>query len=234
GRPGVRRARRPLPPRAGSRAAPRRRPLERRAHRALHGFRRTLRRPLQPPRARQPLGRDAGPAALALPPHWLDQDEQGAVRAPPRPVPRARPRLAPLDDLLAARRLDGLPANDRRDARDVRQNRHLPPRRPPLTGPRPDAAALGRPRHRRLPPADGDAGARDPRRRPRRARRRRPLRLPRRPGDLRRRRPPLPPRRRLTPMPLLYVLAVLVALVAGWRAWRRLRYFLHVFQLEGY
>ena len=35
-------------------------------------------------------------------------------------------------------------------------------------------------------------------------------------------------------MLLLYVLAVLVALVAGWRAWRRLRYFLHVFQLEGY
>lgn len=35
-------------------------------------------------------------------------------------------------------------------------------------------------------------------------------------------------------MLLLYVLAILVALVAGWRAWRRLRYFLHVFQLEGY
>jgi UDP-N-acetylmuramoyl-tripeptide--D-alanyl-D-alanine ligase len=35
-------------------------------------------------------------------------------------------------------------------------------------------------------------------------------------------------------MVLLFVLAVLVALVAGWRAWRRLRYFLHVFQLEGY
>src|SRR5690606_38339199 len=35
-------------------------------------------------------------------------------------------------------------------------------------------------------------------------------------------------------MLLLYVLAVLVALVAGWRTWRRLRYFLHVFQLEGY
>src|SRR5690606_41877660 len=35
-------------------------------------------------------------------------------------------------------------------------------------------------------------------------------------------------------MLLLYVLAVLVTLVAGWRAWRRLRYFLHVFQLEGY
>lgn len=30
------------------------------------------------------------------------------------------------------------------------------------------------------------------------------------------------------------LLALLVAAVAGWRAWRRLRYFLHVFQLEGY
>lgn len=38
----------------------------------------------------------------------------------------------------------------------------------------------------------------------------------------------------LSIMTLLYVLALLAAVVAGWRAWRRLRYFLHVFQLEGY
>jgi UDP-N-acetylmuramoyl-tripeptide--D-alanyl-D-alanine ligase len=35
-------------------------------------------------------------------------------------------------------------------------------------------------------------------------------------------------------VPLLYVLGALASLVAAWRAWRRLRYFLHVFQLEGY
>lgn len=35
-------------------------------------------------------------------------------------------------------------------------------------------------------------------------------------------------------MILLYVLAVVATLFAAWRNWRRLRYFLHVFQLEGY
>ncbi len=35
-------------------------------------------------------------------------------------------------------------------------------------------------------------------------------------------------------MTLLYVLVVPATLFAGWRNWRRLRYFLHVFQLEGY
>lgn len=35
-------------------------------------------------------------------------------------------------------------------------------------------------------------------------------------------------------MAVLTVLAALVAAVGGWRAWRRLRYFLHIFQLEGY
>lgn len=35
-------------------------------------------------------------------------------------------------------------------------------------------------------------------------------------------------------MTLIYVLAVITTLFAGWRVWRRLRYFLHVFQLEGY
>ncbi|HEX7071826.1 MAG TPA: Mur ligase family protein [Rhodothermales bacterium] len=35
-------------------------------------------------------------------------------------------------------------------------------------------------------------------------------------------------------MTLLYALAVVATLFAGWRNWRRLRYFLHVFQLEGY
>lgn len=32
----------------------------------------------------------------------------------------------------------------------------------------------------------------------------------------------------------IYLLALLATLFAGWRAWRRLRYFLHIFQLEGY
>lgn len=35
-------------------------------------------------------------------------------------------------------------------------------------------------------------------------------------------------------MILVYCFAVLATLFAGWRAWRRLRYFLHIFQLEGY
>lgn len=35
-------------------------------------------------------------------------------------------------------------------------------------------------------------------------------------------------------MLLITFLAVITTLFAGWRAWRRLRYFLHVFQLEGY
>ncbi len=35
-------------------------------------------------------------------------------------------------------------------------------------------------------------------------------------------------------MALLYVLALFATLFAGWRIWRRLRYFLHIFQLEGY
>ena len=35
-------------------------------------------------------------------------------------------------------------------------------------------------------------------------------------------------------MMLLFVLAVVASLFAGWRIWRRLRYFLHVYQLEGY
>lgn len=35
-------------------------------------------------------------------------------------------------------------------------------------------------------------------------------------------------------MAFLALLAGLVAAVAGWRAWRRLRFFLHLFQLEGY
>ncbi|MDX1548637.1 MAG: UDP-N-acetylmuramoyl-tripeptide--D-alanyl-D-alanine ligase, partial [Rhodothermales bacterium] len=33
---------------------------------------------------------------------------------------------------------------------------------------------------------------------------------------------------------VVYLFAVLATLFAGWRAWRRLRYFLHLFQLEGY
>jgi len=33
---------------------------------------------------------------------------------------------------------------------------------------------------------------------------------------------------------LIVVLTVIATLFAGWRAWRRLRYFLHIFQLEGY
>lgn len=33
---------------------------------------------------------------------------------------------------------------------------------------------------------------------------------------------------------IIAILAVITTLFAGWRAWRRLRYFLHVFQLEGY
>lgn len=32
----------------------------------------------------------------------------------------------------------------------------------------------------------------------------------------------------------IYLTATIASLFAGWRAWRRLRYFLHVFQLEGY
>ena len=35
-------------------------------------------------------------------------------------------------------------------------------------------------------------------------------------------------------MVLLYVLAAVATLFAGWRIWRRLRFFLHIFQLEGY
>ena len=35
-------------------------------------------------------------------------------------------------------------------------------------------------------------------------------------------------------MLLIYLLVLIATLFAGWRAWRRLRYFLHVFQLEGY
>ena len=35
-------------------------------------------------------------------------------------------------------------------------------------------------------------------------------------------------------MPLLFLLALVATGFAGWRIWRRLRYFLHVFQLEGY
>ncbi len=33
---------------------------------------------------------------------------------------------------------------------------------------------------------------------------------------------------------IIILLAVITTLFAGWRAWRRLRYFLHIFQLEGY
>ena len=33
---------------------------------------------------------------------------------------------------------------------------------------------------------------------------------------------------------LIYLLVLIATLFAGWRVWRRLRYFLHVFQLEGY
>ena len=33
---------------------------------------------------------------------------------------------------------------------------------------------------------------------------------------------------------LTYLFAFIATLFAGWRAWRRLRYFLHLFQLEGY
>lgn len=32
----------------------------------------------------------------------------------------------------------------------------------------------------------------------------------------------------------IYVFTIITTLLAGWRVWRRLRYFLHVFQLEGY
>ena len=35
-------------------------------------------------------------------------------------------------------------------------------------------------------------------------------------------------------MILIYLFALIATLFAGWRAWRRLRYFLHLFQLEGY
>ena len=35
-------------------------------------------------------------------------------------------------------------------------------------------------------------------------------------------------------MIIVYVFAVIATLFAGWRAWRRLRFFLHLFQLEGY
>lgn len=35
-------------------------------------------------------------------------------------------------------------------------------------------------------------------------------------------------------MILISILAFITTLFAGWRAWRRLRYFLHIFQLEGY
>lgn len=35
-------------------------------------------------------------------------------------------------------------------------------------------------------------------------------------------------------MVIIFVFAALATLFAGWRAWRRLRYFLHLFQLEGY
>ena len=35
-------------------------------------------------------------------------------------------------------------------------------------------------------------------------------------------------------MILIYFFAVIATAFAGWRAWRRLRYFLHIFQLEGY
>ena len=35
-------------------------------------------------------------------------------------------------------------------------------------------------------------------------------------------------------MALIYLFALIATLFAGWRAWRRLRYFLHLFQLEGY
>lgn len=35
-------------------------------------------------------------------------------------------------------------------------------------------------------------------------------------------------------MILIYILACITLSFAGWRVWRRLRYFLHVFQLEGY
>lgn len=35
-------------------------------------------------------------------------------------------------------------------------------------------------------------------------------------------------------MIFIYLFAVIATLFAGWRAWRRLRYFLHLFQLEGY
>lgn len=33
---------------------------------------------------------------------------------------------------------------------------------------------------------------------------------------------------------MIYLLVIITALFSGWRAWRRLRYFLHIFQLEGY
>ncbi|MFQ5568657.1 MAG: UDP-N-acetylmuramoyl-tripeptide--D-alanyl-D-alanine ligase [Rhodothermales bacterium] len=35
-------------------------------------------------------------------------------------------------------------------------------------------------------------------------------------------------------MVFIYVFAIIATLFAGWRAWRRLRFFLHLFQLEGY
>lgn len=35
-------------------------------------------------------------------------------------------------------------------------------------------------------------------------------------------------------MPLIVLFALVATLFAGWRIWRRLRYFLHIFQLEGY
>ncbi len=35
-------------------------------------------------------------------------------------------------------------------------------------------------------------------------------------------------------MILVYIFVLIATLFAGWRVWRRLRYFLHVFQLEGY
>ncbi len=35
-------------------------------------------------------------------------------------------------------------------------------------------------------------------------------------------------------MLFIYLFAVIATMFAGWRAWRRLRYFLHLFQLEGY
>jgi UDP-N-acetylmuramoyl-tripeptide--D-alanyl-D-alanine ligase len=35
-------------------------------------------------------------------------------------------------------------------------------------------------------------------------------------------------------MIVIVIFALFTTLFAGWRAWRRLRYFLHIFQLEGY